>query len=164
LEVPAVPGKRLEAIRDDAGDISVRTHDGYVVRADAKEQGWSITSPDGKTTRVISGSQVREFGGGSWAVKERSSFLFGPHKLTVQMLPSPGGVSVPSQMTIYSGGERVTIGGLNTPSPFLEASAGDAYYHDTALHDGSTYLRAQTRYGESWRAVVDGAQRLIGAR
>ena len=164
MEVPAVPAKRLEAIRDDAGDISVLTHDGYVVRADAKGQGWSISSPDGKTTRVINGSQVRESDGGSWAVKGRSSFLFGPHKLTVQMTPSPGGVSVPCQMTIYSGGERVTIGGVNTPSPFLEAIATDASYHDAALHDGSTYLRGQTKRGESWRADVDGASRVMGAR
>jgi hypothetical protein len=160
----AVPGKRLEAIRSDVGDISVRTHDGYLVRVAALKGGWSITAPDGKTTRVTGSSQVHESDGGRWSVKDRSSFVFGPHKLTVQLSGKKNGAPVSSAMTIYSGSERVTIGGLDTDRPTLDAVAGDALYHDDAVHDGTTYFRGQTKFGESWSVVSSGNSRVMGAR
>lgn len=159
-----VSGKRLEAIRSDRGDISVRTHDGYIVRADATGGGWSITSPAGKTTRVMDGTNVRESDGGRWSLQGRGSFLFGAHKLTVE--PSSvtkNGVS-PVRMTIYSGSERVTIGGSSTGFPILEAVTSDAYFHDEAVHDGTRYLRGETKVGESWSAIAHGARRVMGAK
>lgn len=167
LTIPSpvmMPAKRLEAIRSDAGDITVRTYDGYLVRADAVEGGWSITSPDGKTTRVTGGSQVRESDGGTWAVTGRSSFLFGAHKLTVDSSPRKNGAPRASSMTLYSGKERVTIGGLNTERPFLEAAAGDGTYHDDATNDGTIYQRGQAKLGESWSTMSRGVRRVMGGR
>ena len=40
--------KAMQAIADDSGAITVRTPDGYVVKAEGKEQAWSITGPDGR--------------------------------------------------------------------------------------------------------------------
>ena len=160
----AVSGKRLEAIRSDRGDISVRTYDGYIVRADATGGGWSITSPGGKTTRVTSGTYVRESDGGRWSLQGRGSFIFGAHKLTVEPSSVAKGVSSPSRITIYSGSERVTIGGSSTGFPILEAVTSDAYYHDEAVHDGTRYLRGETKFGESWSAISDGARRVMGVK
>lgn len=160
----AVSGKRLEAIRSDRGDISVRTYDGYIVRADAAGGGWSITSPAGKTTRVTSGTHVRESDGGRWSLQGRGSFIFGAHKLTVEPLSVAKGGSSPSRMTIYSGSERVTIGGSSTGLPILEAVTSDAYYHDEAVHDGNRYLRGETKFGESWSVISDGARRVMGVK
>jgi hypothetical protein len=160
----AVSGKRLEAIRSDRGDISVRTYDGYIVRADATGGGWSITSPAGKTTRVTSGTHVRESDGGRWSLQGRGSFIFGAHKLTVEPSTLIKGGSSPSRITIYSGSERVTIGGSSNGLPILEAVTSDAYYHDEAVHDGTRYLRGETKFGESWSAISDGARRVMGVK
>jgi len=159
-----VISRQLEAIRSDAGDISVRTADGYIVRADARSRSWSVTAPDGKTTRVVEGNRVKESDGGSWSLTGRGSFLFGANKLTVQMSSTKTGHLAPSAMTIYSGSERVTIGGLTTGAPTLEAVARDGLSHDDALHDGTTYLRGQTTRGESWSVAVDGARRVMRAK
>jgi len=150
------PVQRLEAIRSDAGDITVRTYDGYRIRVNGAQGGWSITAPDGKTTRVTDGSHVRESDGGSWVAQNRSSFIFGPHKVTLQPSESKKGAPRTSTMTVYSGSERITIGGLNTDHPTLEAVAGDGRYHDDAVNDGTTYLRRQTRFSESWNVVSVG--------
>jgi hypothetical protein len=160
----AVSGKRLEAIRSDRGDISVRTYDGYIVRANATGGGWSITSPAGKTTRVTGGTTVRESDGGQWSLQGRGSFIFGTHKLTVEPSTAAKGGSGPSRLTIYSGSERVTIGGFSTGLPILEAVTSDAYYHDEAVHDGTRYLRGETKFGESWSAIADGARRVMGVK
>jgi hypothetical protein len=161
---PAGSHKRLEAIRSDAGEITVRTFDGYVVRTDAGKGGWSITAPDGKTTRVEDGTRVRESDGGYWSVHGRSSFMFGAQKLTLQTAVAKNGTTLPNSLTIYSGSERVTIGGLATGFPTLDAVAGDALSHDDALHDGATYYRAQTKLGESWSVGSKGGRRVMGAR
>ena len=157
----ATPSQRLEAIRSDTGAITVRTFDGYQVRVEGSKGEWSITSPDGKTSRMTGGSQVRESDGGRWSFSGRSSFLFGPHKITVR---SPSGKQGASEMTIYSGRERVTIGGLSTDRPTLDAIAGDGFSHDDSVNDGATYLRSQTKFGESWNTGSGGSRRVMGAR
>ncbi|MEN9845267.1 MAG: hypothetical protein RIS36_414 [Pseudomonadota bacterium] len=157
-------GKRLEAIRSDRGDISVRTHDGYIVRADATGGGWSITSPAGKTTRVMGGTNVRESDGGRWSLKGRGSFIFGAHKLTVEPSSVTKNGANPVRMTIYSGNERATIGGSSTGFPILEAVTSDAYFHDEAVHDGTRYLLGETKVGEAWSTISNGTRRVMGVK
>ena len=159
----SVPGKRLDAIRSDTGDITVRTYDGYVVRVEALKGGWSISDPDGKTTQVSAHGQVRESDGGSWTLRERGSFEFGSHKVTVHVPSGKKSSSTASKLTIYSGNERVTIGGLNSDRPILDAVAGDGVPHDDGVDDGTTYLRGKTKFGESWSVVSGGKRRVMGA-
>lgn len=160
---PSVPGKRLDAIRSDSGDILVRTYDGYLVRVEALKGGWSITDPDGRTTEISAHAQVRESDGGTWTFKERGSFVFGPHKVTAQVPFGKNGASTPSTLTIYSGNERVTIEGLNTDHPVLDAVAQDGAFHDDRMDDGTIYHRGKTKFGESWSVVSGRKRRVMGA-
>ena len=159
----ALSGKRLDAIRSDTGDITVRTFDGYVVRVEALKGGWSISDPDGRTTQFSPHGQVTESDGGSWTFKERGSFTFGSNKVTVEVPSDKKGSRTASALTIYSGNERVTIGGLSTHSPILDAVAGDGVSHDDRVDDGTMYLRGKTKFGESWSVVSGGKHRVMGA-
>lgn len=105
--------KALEVIQDEQGVATVRTGDGYAVRVAGKGAGWSITSPDGKTTQIAAGQEAHESDGGRWRFSGRGSFVFGANKVTVETRPFGGTSSVASRLTVYNGAERVTIVGLD---------------------------------------------------
>jgi hypothetical protein len=158
------PAKRLEAVQDDKGVVTVRTSDGYVVRAEGTEAAWTIAAPDGKTTRIFGDPHVLENDGDRWDFKQRGTFAFGANKVTVETVPIASGTTVSSRITLYSGGERVTIGGIDKNKPTILALAGDGRQHDDALSDGDIYSRATTKTGESWWLVYNGKKKVMGAR
>lgn len=158
------PGRRLEAVQDDKGVVTVRTSDGYVVRAEGTEAAWTIAAPDGKKTRIFGQPHVRENDGDSWQFKHRGTFVFGANKVTVETVPLSNGATVSSRITLYNGGERVTIGGIDKNKPNILALASDGRQHDDALSDGDIYSRAATTQGESWWLVQGGRKRVMGGR
>jgi hypothetical protein len=156
--------KGLEAIQDDRGVVTVRTRDGYTVRAEGREQAWTITAPDGKATRIYGDPHVKESDGDRWDFKRRGSFAFGANKVTVETVPIKNGNTVSSRITIYSGSERVTIGGLDKNRPTILALAGDGRQHDDALSDGDVFTRGSTKNGESWSVIQNGRRRVMGGK
>jgi hypothetical protein len=157
------PAKRLEAVQDDKGVVTVRTSDGYVLRAEGKEAAWTIAAPDGKATRIFGDPHVLESDGDRWDFKQRGTFVFGANKVTVETVPVSNGTTVSSRITLYSNGERVTIGGIDKNKPSILALAGDARQHDDGLSDGDIYARAATKNGESWWLVQNGKKKVMGA-
>lgn len=160
---PAVGGRTLQAIQDDTGAITVRTADGYSVKAEGDKRGWSIISPQGRTTQISPDQEARESDGGHWRFQGRSSFVFGSNKVTFESKTQTKGVSKSSGITVYSGADRVTIGGLNTARPSILALSSDGRQHDDGLSDGTSFYRADTIRGESWSRVENGKRRVMGA-
>lgn len=156
--------KALQVVQDDSGVATVRTSDGYTVRAAGRGQGWSVTSPEGTTTHVEAGMEARDRDGGRWQGTGRSSFVFGANKVTVETKSLGGPSSMVSQMTIYNGQERVTIAGLNATRPMILALASDGNQHDDGVSDGVTFYRERTARGESWFMVQNGNKTLMGAK
>lgn len=154
----------LQVAQDDVGDITVRTRDGYTVRAQGAHQGWSITSPEGKTTRVSPRQEVRESDGDHWRFVGRGSLVFGSNKATIETRSLTNGASTVSRVTVYSGADRVTVGGLDTAQPSILALARDGQSHDDGLSDGTTFYRADTTRGESWSFVRNGRKGVMGAK
>jgi hypothetical protein len=111
---------------------------------------WTITGPDGKTTRIWGDPHVYESDGDKWDFLTQSSFTFGKNKVTVEVAPYGNGQTVTAKITIYSGEERVTIGGIDTNQPRILASADDALQHDMGLADGITFNRGTDAKGETW--------------
>lgn len=165
---PAAPlapvGKRLEAIQDDKGAVTVRTQDGYTVKAEGREAAWTITGPDGKSTRIFGDPHVRESDGDRWDFKQRSTFRFGSNKVTVETVPLKNGNTISSRITVYSGSERVTIGGIDKNRPTIVALASDGRQHDDGLSDGTAFSRGSTKNGETWFVVQNGKKRVMGAK
>jgi hypothetical protein len=155
---------RLQAVQDDKGVVTVRSPDGYVVRAEGHHQAWTITAPDGKSTRIFGDPHVRESDGTTWDFKEQSTFVFGRSKATVETVPARNGTTFSKRVTIYHGDERVTIGGIDANRPTIVALSGDGRQHDDGLSDGAHYVRRATKNGESWVSVVDGKKKTMGVK
>ena len=153
--------KVMQAITDDRGAITVRTPDGYVVKAEGKEQAWSITGPDGKTTRIWGDPHVVESDGDRWDFKERGSFMFGANKITAETVPAGNGQTLSYRLTVYSGNERVTVGGINTNKPVIVAVGQDGKQHDDQLADGTQYTRSVGANGEAWSTIVNGKKKIM---
>lgn len=161
---PKAPTKALEVIQDEQGVATVRTGDGYAVRAAGRGAGWSITSPDGKTTQIAAGQEAHESDGGRWRFSGRGSFVFGENKVTVETKSPGSSSSVASRLTVYNGAERVTIVGLDGDRPTILALASDGRQHDDGLSDGTSFYREGTTKGESWSVIENGKRKVMGAK
>lgn len=144
----------LQALTDEKGVVTVRTPDGFVLKAEGKEQAWQIVGPEGRATRIWGDPHVTESDGKKWDFKDQSSFVFGSNKVTVETTPFGNGKTVSKRITVYSGNERVTIGGIDTNRPFIVGLANDGKQHDDSLSDGTTYRRGIGKTGESWAKKV----------
>ena len=155
---PAInqPRSALEVSRNDAGMIAVRTLDGFTVRAEGRDQAWSITGPDGKTTRIWGDPHVTESDGDKWDFINRATFMFGKNKATVEVVPAGNGQTLSARLTIYSDYERVTIDGIDKDRPSITSASTDGLQHDAALADGEIYKRVVTAKGEAWVSKATG--------
>ncbi len=146
----------FDVTRNDVGQISVRTLDGFLIRAEGKDEAWTITGPDGKTTRIWGDPHVQESDGKKWDFLNRSTFQFGNNKVTVEVVPAANKTTLTSRITIYSASERVTIDGIDKNKPSVVAVSNDGKQHDDGLADGVTYKRTTTNSGEAWTSNLNG--------
>ncbi len=160
----AVKQSNFDVMRNDQGAITVRTTDGYLVRAEGKDHAWSITGPDGMTTRIWGDPHVTESDGDAWDFKNRGTFFFGKNKITVEVVPYGNGQTISSAITLYSGDERVTIKGLDANKPIITAVSHDGKQHDDSLADGDAYSRAVNKTGEAWRTKTGSKTVTMGAK
>jgi hypothetical protein len=150
------PRSALEVTRSDAGMLAVRTLDGFTVRAEGRDEAWSITGPDGKTTRIWGDPHVTESDGDKWDFVNRATFMFGKNKATVEVVPAGNGMTLSARLTIYSDYERVTIDGIHKNQPTIISASTDGLQHDAALADGEIYKRVVTANGEAWISKATG--------
>ena len=146
----------LDVNKNDAGMIAVRTLDGYTIRTEGRDQAWTITGPDGKTTRIWGDPHVSESDGDKWDFLNRSTFMFGKNKVTVEVVPAGNGQTLSSRITVYSDHERVTIDGIDKNQPTIVAASSDGLQHDASLADGDIYKRIMTPTGEAWTSATTG--------
>ncbi len=144
----------FQVIQNDKGMVTVRSLDGYIVRAEGKDEAWSITGPDGKTTRIWGDPHVTESDGNRWDFKDRGTFVFGNNKATIEVVPDNKGETLSSRLTLYSGDQRVTISGIDGNKPIITAVSQDGKQHDDALADGVVYQRKINQTGEAWTTRV----------
>jgi hypothetical protein len=146
----------LDVNKSEAGMITVRTLDGFTLRAEGRDQAWSITGPDGKTTRIWGDPHVSESDGDKWDFLNRSTFMFGKNKATIEVVPAGNGQTLSARLTIYSDHERVTIDGIDKNQPTVVAASSDGLQHDASLADGDVYKRTVTANGEAWVSATTG--------
>jgi hypothetical protein len=151
----------LQALTDEKGVVTVRTPDGFQLKAEGREQAWQIIGPEGRATRIWGDPHVNESDGGKWDFKEQSSFVFGANKVTVETSPAGNGQTLSRRITLYHGSERVTIAGIDTNKPFLVGLAQDGKQHDDSLSDGTTYRRGLGKKGEAWSMKSGGKNKVM---
>ncbi len=138
----------LLAGTDKEGNMWVKTADGYTIRFAGKDQKWTITSRDGRTTTIWGDPHVIESDQDTWDFTESSTFEFGANKITVDTIKSGGAQAYTSKVTIYSGEERFSVSNIDDDKPKFVAWKSDGEKHDAALADGTTYVLKTEPNGE----------------
>lgn len=138
----------LEASINDKGQTVVKTEDGYEVTFLGARQEFTIKASDGKTTTIWGDPHVVESDGDKWDFTDKSSFVFGNNKLTVETTPAGNGATYSKTVTIYNQNDRFTISGLDKNKPIIEAWSFDGKEHDESLSDGTTYHLSKEASGD----------------
>lgn len=150
----AAPRRSLKAKTSANGLISVKTEDGYRVDFKGQNQSWIITTPEGSETTIWGDPHVTESDGDEWTFTEKSSFIFGNNKITVETKDLGNGASLSKTVSIYNGLDRITLGDVDIDKPHIIADKRDAKMHDRNLKDGNIYqLNQQKNGGFSWELL-----------
>ena len=148
------PPRTLNAYTDENNKAFVTTEDGWKVAFTGESQSWTITSPDGRTTRIWGDPHVVESDGDHWDFHKNSTFVFGDNKVTVETKYLRPGVSYSGTVTVYNGNDRFTITNIDTDKPTLVAWDRDGKAHDASLKDGDIYNLGTEANGEDqWQKV-----------
>lgn len=140
--------ENLSVATDLAGAPEIYTADGYVLRFEGKDMAWTITDPLGKINRIWGDPHVVESDGDTWDFKDRSTFLFGDNKVTVETVPFGNGQTLSSKVTVYNGNSRVTVSGVDQNKPIFEAIRNDGELDDSLRDDGDVFVLGKEDNGE----------------
>lgn len=137
---------------NDKGQMEVTTADGFKIVFSGKKEEWTITSPDGRTTRIWGDPHVDESDGDSWDFYKQGTFLFGDSKATVEVVSKGNSKKTYSEtVTIYNGNDRFTVTNIAANNPEFVDWARDGIAHDKKLQDGSRfYLSQDTKGKDTW--------------
>ena len=95
---------------------TITTPGGYKICVSGNAE-WTITTPDGKTTRIWGDPHVAEGDGGKWDFHDNSVFSL-PDGTKIYATTSGGdGATVTTGLTITTGNEHVSVTGVNTGKP-----------------------------------------------
>lgn len=155
LYKPVSAKPTLDASINKKGQVQVKTNDGFNVTFLGRDEAFTITGPDGKTTKIWGDPHVKESDGDQWDFKNQSSFIFGNNKVTVQTVPSEhnGEVTYSQTVTVYNGDDRFTITGIDKNAPEILAWRLDGKDHDSQLEDGDIYQLQRSDGSEEWIKV-----------
>jgi hypothetical protein len=136
---------------DGDGKMWVKTADDYLIRFQNKDQKWTITAPDGRTTTIWGDPHVIESDGDLWDFKDNSTFSFGNNKISVETVPGPNGMTYTGTVHLYSGKERISLTGIDKNAISFKAWEHDGKDHDSALADGGGYrLQLESNGEDTW--------------
>ena len=138
----------LSVSTNKQGAPEIYTEDGYILKFENNDQAWNIITPDGKTNRIWGDPHVIESDGDSWDFKERSTFIFGNNKVTVETVPYGNGQTLTSKVTIYNGDSRVSVSGIDKNQAVFEALCRDAQVDDALREDGDIFILGKEQNNE----------------
>jgi hypothetical protein len=119
----------------------ITTPGGYKIEATGQFE-WTITGPDGKSTRVWGDPHVAEGDGGTWDFKRNSTFVLGDGtRINVSTAPwGNGGMTVTSGLEIISGNERVTVSGIDKGKGVVGEVTQDGYAHSNTFGGNDVFV------------------------
>jgi hypothetical protein len=108
----------------------ITTPGGYKIEA-TKQHEWTITGPDGKSTRIWGDPHVDEGDGGKWDFKRDSTFVLGDGtRINVTTKPwGNGDMTVTGGLEIISGNDRVQVTDIDKGKGKVGQVTQDGYQH-----------------------------------
>ncbi len=137
------------------------TPGGYKIKAEGKGNAWTITTPEGKTTRIHGDPHVQESDGGRWDFKKNMSFVLPDGtKISVKTTPPRGnGFTLTSSIDIMNGNERATISGIDKNKPTTTGIKQDRWAVDARTPDGDYAVLGGD--GDDW--FLHGKNEIVGS-
>ena len=130
----------------------ITTPGGYKIEATGQFE-WTITGPDGKTTRVWGDPHVAEGDGGKWDFKRNSTFVLGDGtRINVSTAPyGNNGMTVTSGLEIISGNDRVTVSGIDKGKGVVGQVTPDGYAHSNTFGGNDVFVMGRETDDWSFR-------------
>lgn len=137
------------------------TPGGYKIAAEGKDAAWTVTTPEGKKTRIWGDPHVHESDGGKWDFKKNMSFVLPDGtKISVKTTPPrPNGYTVSESIDIMNGNQRATIGGIDKNKPTSEGVQNDRWALDARTPDGDYAVLGGD--GDDW--FLQGKNEIVGS-
>lgn len=159
---PPIPAHRFHSagLTTDKDGV-ITTPGGYrIAPSKANDQGWTITTPDGKTTRVSGDPHVKESDGGRWDFKRDSAFVLGDGTcINVKTTPTKNGMTVTQALEIVSGNDRVAVSGIDKGPGKTGPVMHDGLAHALDFLGKDTFFMAGD--GDDWTL---GGREVTGSR
>ncbi len=116
-------------LKSDAASGTVTTPGGYQIKQDG-QYNWSITSPDGKTTKIEGDPHVTDGDGTKFDFKKDSTFMLGDGtRINVKTKDYGNGMTVTSGLDIMNGNDRVSVTGIDTGKGQAGEVKKDGFQH-----------------------------------
>lgn len=114
------------------------TPGGYKVAAEGKDMAWTVTTPEGKKTRIWGDPHVHESDGGKWDFKKDMSFVLPDGtKITAKTVPWGNDATVTGSIDIMNGNQRASIGGIDKNKDLTDSGVqNDRWAVDARTPDG----------------------------
>ena len=138
------------------------TPGGFKIAAEGKDMAWTITTPEGKKTRIWGDPHVHEGDGGKWDFKKDMSFVLPDGtKIGVKTVPwgKNGEATVTGSIDIMNGNERATIGNIDKNKNLTDTGVkGDRWALDARTPDGDYAVMGGN--GDDW--FLNGKNEIVG--
>lgn len=144
----------LSVTKNENNQINIETDDGYKVNFTGKKEEWTITAPNGTSTRIWGDPHVVESDGTKWDFTKQSTFIFGNNKVTVETIPSETNAkyTYSHRVSLHNGSDRITVTDIQKNKPTIEYWRFDAASHDASQSDGVVYkLVAKSNQSFDWK-------------
>ena len=142
------------------GPNSFVTPGGFTIKAEGKDMAWTITNPEGKTTRIWGDPHVDEADGRRWDFKKDMSFVLPDGtKISAKTVPwGNGDATVTGSIDIMNGNQRATISGIDKNKPSSSPVQNDRWATDARTPDGQYAVLHPN--GKDW--FLNGKQEITG--
>jgi hypothetical protein len=156
-----MPPEKTGLIQSNQNPPEFTTPGGFKVKAEGKDAGWTITSPEGKTTRIWGDPHVDGPNGGRWDFKKDMSFVLPDGtKITAKTTPPlSSGYTVTDSIDIMHGNQRATISGIHNNKVASEGVKNDRWAVDARTPDGDYAVLGGKN--DAW--YLNGKNEIIGS-
>jgi hypothetical protein len=123
----------------------IQLDNGYKLSLEGENMAWSVTGPDGTTSRIWGDPHVAEGDGGAWDFMQDGTFLLDDGTKVSVGVKQWGGnpnVTVSDSLTITRGNQALTVTGIATNDPTQIKISGpnlDGVALDKATNDGYVF-------------------------
>ncbi len=157
-----MPAEKSGLIQTGKNPPEYTTPGGFKIAAEGKDMAWTITTPEGKKTRIWGDPHVHEGDGGKWDFKKDMSFVLPDGtKIGVKTVPwgKNGEATVTGSIDIMNGNQRATIGNIDKNKDLSDTGIqNDRWALDARTPDGDYAVMGGN--GDDW--FLNGKNEIVG--